>query len=518
MLRVDGRGGMSPTDDHDDGQRRIRDLVEARLGRRPQDKLEAAVVLEAWGGMRPPHALEVAADAVDHAHDRPDPSVANPRATQPRDKTVIAEGLSLLIAVVAVALWTLPFGRALGSEVWDGAVRLALPTTLGLQWLLRSRYLGRPNGLQVMRRDWPALACVLFIAGDLAVMLGERELVAVLLIVTWVGGTVLVRRGWGLIYVVLLVVVAVEVNLGVHPLATLSAVAVATLVLAAYVVAVAGSTSDAAGRPSRALAAGLLGAGIGGLLVLDTSIGWGTEGVLPALALVPSTAGAFWGGYHLWRFYDEVPRALAGVPVAEADRVALRGPAIGVLGGAIGRLVATTAVLSALAMLAATYVVGSPTTQRSATKTATVQTTVRDTDRAGSAGHERRRGSTEIAAATSLPTGVYAAIQGIEPQRRGAAGTHGPAGRTTLLVGFGLIALATLLISLLQSLGFASWALFTLACGLAAEVGMTYWDAAPFNGIALVTGAAVAVLVAIPPIVSLFLRPGRVLATILWIS
>jgi hypothetical protein len=262
-----------------------------------------------------------------------------------------------------------------------------------------------------------------------------------------------------------------------------------------------------------------MGAGIGGLLVLDTSIGWGTEGVLPALALVPSTAGAFWGGYHLWRFYDEVPRALADVPVAEADRIALRGPAIGVLGGAIGRLVATTAVLSVLAMLAASYLVGPETAQRNATSAATAEQTVDgDVDRTRPAGDERRQGSTDIAVATPLPTGVYAAIENIEPRQRTAANTHGPAGRSTLLVGFGLIALATLLISLLQSLGFASWALFTLACGLAAEVGMTYWDTAPFNGIALVTGAAVAVLVAIPPIISLFLRPGRVLATILWIS
>jgi len=226
-----------------------------------------------------------------------------------------------------------------------------------------------------------------------------------------------------------------------------------------------------------------MGAGIGGLLVLDTSIGWGAEGVLPALALVPSTAGSFWGGYHLWRFHDEVPRALAGVPVAEADRVALRGPAIGVLGGAVGRLVATTVVLSALAMVAATYVAAPPTAQGGATRVATVDSSTR-------------------------PQALSAAV---------AAGVDGHAGRSTLLVGFGLIALATLLISLLQSLGFASWALFTIVCALAAEVAMTYWDAAPFNGIALVTGAAVAVLVAIPPVISLFLRPGRVLATILWI-
>jgi hypothetical protein len=99
-----------------------------------------------------------------------------------------------------------------------------------------------------------------------------------------------------------------------------------------------------------------------------------------------------------------------------------------------------------------------------------------------------------------------------------AGSSRSSAGQAALLAGFGLIALATLLFSLLQSLGFPSWALFTLACALGAELAMRLWDAAPFNGAALVLGAAVAVLVAIPPIISLFLRPGRVLATILWIS
>jgi hypothetical protein len=178
--------------------------------------------------------------------------------------------------------------------------------------------------------------------------------------------------------------------------------------------------------------------------------------VLPALALVPSTAGSFWGGYHLWRFYDEVPRALAGVPVAAADRAAFRGPAMSVLAGAFARLAGTTAVLSALLMLVA--------------------------------------------------------------QSGGEAYAGDTAGRAALLTGFALIALATLLISLLQTLGFPSWALVTLACALAAEIAVASSGGAPFNGAALVTGAAVAVLLSLPPIISLFLRPGRVLATILWIS
>jgi hypothetical protein len=449
---------VSPTDDRARRHARVRDLVEARLGRRPQDKLEAAVVLEAWGGVRPAVALDVAGDAVERTDGRPVRSVANPRQSEPRDKAVLAEGLALLIAVVAVALWTLPFGRALGTHTWDAAVRLALPITLGGQWMLRSRYLGRPSGLQVLRRDWLGGLAVLAAGAGLAATQGQRGLVCGLLVVTWLGGTILVRRGWALVYVALLVAVAVAVNLDVDPVPTLAATAGATLVVAIFVVAMAGPTSHAAGRPSRALAAGLMGAGIGGLLVLDTSVGWGSAGILPALALVPSTAGSFWAGYHLWRFYDDVPRALAGVPVAEADRASLRGPAMGVLGGAFGRLVGITVVLSAVTLLVATYVAATP------------------------------------------------------------AAPPDHAGQAALLAGFGLIALATLLINVLQSLGFPSWALFTLACALAAELATSTWDAAPFGGTALVTGAAVAVLVAVPPVIGLFLRPGRVLATILWIS
>jgi hypothetical protein len=429
--------------------------------------------------------------------------VANPRQPEPRDKAVVAEGLALLIAVVAVALWTLPFGRALGTDVWDAAVRLALPITLGGQWMLRSRYLGRPNGLAALRRDWLGAICVLAAGAGLAATQGQRGLVCGLLVVTWLGGTVLVRRGWALVYVALLVAVAVEVNLDVDPVPTLAATAGATLFVAVFVVAMAGSTVHAAGRPSRALAAGLMGAGIGGLLVLDTSVGWGSAGILPALALVPSTAGSFWGGYHLWRFYEDVPRALAGVPVAEADRVSLRGPAMGVLGGAFGRLVGVTVVLSALTLLVAAYVAATPAAQ-GAPVAAAVPAAV---DPA----------AVDPAAARALgPLGLSANPQLVAVDAPAPPPDY--AGQTALLAGFGLIALATLLISVLQSLGFPSWALFTLACALAAELAMSAWVTAPFGGTALVTGAAVAVLVAVPPVIGLFLRPGRVLATILWIS
>lgn len=444
---------MSPSGDQPDGD--VRKLVEARLGRPAQDRLEAAVVLEAWGGARPPRGLQIAGDAVDAAPGPPARSVARPAASQPPDRAVVAEGLALVVAIVAVALWTRPFGHALGARVWDDTVRLALPITLGIQWTLRSRYLERAGGLAIMRRDGAAILGVLFVG--CAAAHGDGARFAALLTVTWVGGAVLIRRGWGLLYVALLVAVAIDDNNGGDPRRSLATAAAATLLLAILGVATAGTADGAPGRPRRAVAAGLVGAGIGGLLVLDTSVGWGAQGVLPALALVPSTAGSFWGGYHLWHVYEAVPRALAGVPVEQADRATLRSPALVVLSGAFARLAGTTLALSALALLVAAHLA--------------------------------------------------------EPPSSAAA-----AGRIALLGGFGLVALATLLLSLQHSLGFSSWALFTLACALVAESGVAHLRAPPFAGSGLVTGAAVAVLLATPPVIGLFLRPGRVLATILWIA
>lgn len=512
---------MSTDDQHHQG--RVRDLVEARLGRRPQDRLEAAVVLEAWGGVRPPFALDAARDAVDASGERPTRSLASPRATRPRDRTVIAEGLSLLIAVVAVAMWTQPFGDALGAGVWDSAIRTALPITLAAQWMMRSRYLGRPNGLEALRRDWLGLVAVLSFGVTFALAQGEQEQVTCLLALTWISGTVLVRRGWALAYVSVLVAVAVAANLDVDPLRLLTGAMLATSLLTLVAVVGAGPTSEPAGRWSRALSAGVLGGGLGGLLVLDTSIGWGSEGVLPALALVPSTLGSFWGGYYLWRFYDEVPRALLGVPVAQADRATLRSPAMAVLGGAFGRLMVATLALSAAALIVAPYVSDTPTARGSEAPGVVQTQAFGMPDRLAPLSTPALPAlSDPVNRADAQPSSVaLAALPGLEARPLYTLTPSGPeerAGRIVLLAGFGLIALATLLISLLQSLGFPSWAGFTLVCAIGAELAVIQLDVASFQGAGLLAGAAVATLVAIPPVISLFRRPGRVLATTLWIN
>jgi hypothetical protein len=98
----------------------------------------------------------------------------------------------------------------------------------------------------------------------------------------------------------------------------------------------------------RALPAALIGCLIGLLLVMDPTLGWGVHGLHPAIALLPSTIGSFWGGYYLWNFYEAVPRGLRGVSLGGASRAAFSDPAMAIFLGAILRLVLATVVLSAV--------------------------------------------------------------------------------------------------------------------------------------------------------------------------
>jgi hypothetical protein len=203
------------------------------------------------------------------------------------------------------------------------------------------------------------------------------------------------------------------------------------------------------GRAQRALAAGAIGALLGGLLVGDATLAWGVHGAFPALALVPSVIGSFWGGYHLWQLHAEVPRGLCGVPLAQAGGPAARGPAARVVAGALVRLVGASVALSAVVLAAGVW--------------------TRGTD------------------------------------------------RPSVFVAFGCTALACLLVSLHESLGYVRWALACAAASLAVELAAGRWGAAPVPGFALIAGASVGAALALAPLAGLLRSSGRVLATALWI-
>lgn len=328
-------------------------IVHARLGRPAQDLLEAVVVLEAWGGV--PSESALALDAVVQP-DTAGPPPAPARRVEHEDEEregIVAEGIALLVAIVAVAAWAGPLSRQLGATRLEQALRIALPLTLALQWTLRSRYLGRRGDLRCLTEERvPLLLATAAVAGALVLIPAAGPLVA-LFVLIWVGGAVLARRGWGLGYAAL--VLGEALALGADAPARASLALLGGVVLVACGVAIVtsrGAEPQALGRLTRALAAGAIGALLGMLLVGDPSLGWGVHGAFPGLALAPSVIGSLWGGYHLWQFHAAVPRGLRGLPLARASAYIPGGPAVRILIGALVRLVGVTTVLS-LAVLAA---------------------------------------------------------------------------------------------------------------------------------------------------------------------
>jgi hypothetical protein len=425
---------------------RARGMVEARLSRPAQDELEAAVVLEAWCGIKATSALALGRKIV-----RRDGGSASPKGFEPEKQSrrsgAIAEGIALVLVVVCVASWASPMTREFGAATWDGAVRLALPLTLALQWLLWSRYLAREAGLGTLRRD-----AIRVFAGGVTILgaiasLGPSGLVAAMLVATWMTGPILARRGWVLWYSLLLALVAVGLHLGAPGLPLLGASAVTGTSACVIALARHRSGDSPPGSWSQAILAALVGGALGALLVADRTIGWGVYGYLPALGLIPSTVGGILGGHSLAGLYVELPRQLRGVAAMRADQIAIRGPALRILARSVFRLVAATTVLSAACVL------GSPWTELS----------------------------------------------------------------ISLLVAFGCLALATLLVTLLLSLGHPGKTLFAVSAGLATEAVLELSHSVTEPGGALIAGAAVSIVLVLPQILRLFARPGRVLATAIWI-
>jgi hypothetical protein len=427
-----------------------RPLVEARLGREPQDMLEAAVVLEAWAGVPAQAALAAAVATMPARPAAPQASVG--RLPRPRDRDgVLADGAWFMVTVVAIACWAAPLSADVGVRAIEHALALALPLTIATQRALGSRFLDRPQGIGQL-----ALHRLLLVAGTAAVLLvptlllGLGGTLAGLLTITWTGGTVLIRRRWSAVYVGTVLLATGAMLAGAPALEVVAAAAATTLVA----VALALRSSEPVARPSLgrgapvALAAAI-GVGLGAMLVLDRTVSW-THGAVPALALVPSTIAALYAGHHLRHLEVAIPRALSGVASTATHARGLgRGPTR-VLLGALALLVGISVALSAPLLWLSPWL------------------------------GESSRG-----------TGV--------------------------LAGFALVALASMLVGLLESLGGGRWALVAVACGAVAEAGLALADLHPFPGAGLVTGGAVAVLLVLPAVVRLLRRPATTLATALWI-
>jgi hypothetical protein len=425
-------------------------LVEARLGRPPQDMIEAAVVLEAWAGVPAQAALAAASAAMPVEPAPPQPSVG--RLPRPRDaEGVVADGAAFLVTVVAIACWAAPLAASAGVAAVEHALTLALPLTLALQRGLGSRFLDRPQGIAQLARQRGLLLAVAAAALALpALLLGAAGTLAGLLTISWTGGTILIHRRWPAVYVAIVLLATAAMAAGAEPQDVVVAAAVATVI--AVAVALASSappTRRSLGRGEPVALAAAIGVGLGVLLVVDRSVSW-TDGAVPALALVPSTVAALLAGYHLRRLEPTIPRALSGIAATRADTGQLGRAPTRVLRGALVRLLALSAALSAALLWLSPW--------------------LGDSARAGG-----------------------------------------------VMVGFALVALAGMVVGLLESLGGGRWALGAVACGAAAEALVAAFDLHPFRGAGLVIGGATVVVLVLPMVAALLRRPASTLATALWI-
>ncbi|WP_028060029.1 hypothetical protein [Candidatus Solirubrobacter pratensis] len=418
------------------------EVVEARLGRPPQDMLEAAVVLEAWAGVPPSRALEAGRALMPAAPAAPRRSTGRLADPEPR-RRIAFEAVAFGASVVAIALWASPLRQAIGAGGLGLALTVALPLTLALQWGLSSRYLSRPGGAAALTRNRAALAAgIAVVVAAPSAALGAAGLVAGLLTVVWVGGAILIRRGSALGYTAL-VAAATPAMLGASAPRFVLAWLAGTIALAALIAPRAPVGAHAPlGRWERALSSALIGAALGLLLVGDRSLGW-TAGPAAAFLLVPSIMAGCWGSAHVWRLAHALPSSLAGVGIGERPRTT----ALRVLAGALARTVLACTALSLIAALA-------------------------------------------------LPL-----------RESGTA-------RACTLLGFGLLALVTLLAGLLESLARGRWALAAVSAGALVEALV----ASPVSGGALIAGAAVAVAVLLPAAVAPLRRPATTVATTVWIA
>jgi hypothetical protein len=317
-------------------------LVQARLGRSPQDLYEAAVVLEAWGGVPGPSALSMGRELMTVSRLRwPSPEHRHQRAEIPPG--LLPEALALLVTVSVLALWAPALAAELGRSAVEVALWVALPLALGLQWAVRSRYLSSPEGFAALAADRRQLATlVLPIVVLPGLVLGVAGALAGLLIVTCLGGLIVAARGWGVRYAACLGLVGSELLLGVPPFLLVVEAGLGTFV--AVVVAL-WTVEKPVVRPRpwrRAAGSGLVGLGLGALFLGDPSVQWGHD-VIGALALLPPAVGGIWGGLTLAALWTAVPGAVSGVAPSN-DRRTLVGPCL-FLAASI-RLVATTIVLS----------------------------------------------------------------------------------------------------------------------------------------------------------------------------
>ncbi|HKP18968.1 MAG TPA: hypothetical protein VJT84_10840 [Gaiellaceae bacterium] len=329
-------------------QREALAVIESRLGRAPQDMLEAAVVLEAWGGLRAEEALATAADTMSV----PMPSApANdgPVEDEPVTRTPI-DALAMLLCFLTVVLWTEPLQRTLGGAGLMRALDVAVPAAIAFQWLFAARFPTDGFFRQRLFFDRRVLLTTALAGVAAAAAGGTPYLVGAELAGVWVA-TALALRARPVCTVLLLGALTAGLYRFEDARPSLGLAFAGLIAVLASALPRGVSSTLYRGRPWRvALPAGVLGLSLAALLLSDRSVALDAHARALALVLLPSSLAAFWGGWHMSAIWNAIPRALRGSALEAPVHRSFRNPVASLAGGALLRVVGTVSVLMPLAV------------------------------------------------------------------------------------------------------------------------------------------------------------------------
>jgi hypothetical protein len=321
--------------------------VRAVLGRPARDALEATIALEAWGGLTPRTALRLAPHAVASGTE-PANSVRLQVPSGGATRQSYREVLGLIATLLATTAWVAPMAGALGSDATVAAWQIALPISIGLQWLLRRRHLTGADGIGRLRADQPVLVSMALLAVTVLawLLVAPASALPGALMVTWVGGLLIVVRGWGIPYALALLAAIWALEAGL-PLVT--DIILVVSVTAFGVTAALLTSPPASGRPTpwrRSLPAGAIGGLTALLIIIDPAVEWSSMRPFPVFALVPALLGTLWAGTHLNRIWTVLVSSLASTSLVQRSTSGNRRVFTGIVLGAVGRLLLGTTLAS----------------------------------------------------------------------------------------------------------------------------------------------------------------------------
>ncbi len=303
-----------------------RALIEGYLGRPVQDALEAAVVLEAWGGVPADAALALGRDAA--GVPATVASIADEIPASPMlDRRAVLSDVAFIVAVLFVGFWLSRRTDRFAVVEIDRAWRLALPVSLAAQWFLRRRVFMGGDGLGRLRRETWLLVPAVLLFGGLAIVPSGGPLAGGLAIL-WIAGFIVSRRGWGVPHGVLLTLTLLAGGRREAALPAYVFVCVGTLCAAVLALRSSPVSDRLPGALGRALPSALIGGGMGMFLVSEPRFSWAASGLLSAFTIVPSLLGSLAGGIWMTRLWHALPRSLRATGIASPRRRAVSGPAI----------------------------------------------------------------------------------------------------------------------------------------------------------------------------------------------